>query len=153
MTLLFYLPLLIPALAAVAARPVAAGLEPRTATWLLTAATAALAACSTAALALLAASAAARMPLLADLGHYSPRVLRTGDPVSAWAGLLAAVALTGVAVAVAVAFRRRARALAESFRRAGGCPRTARSWCCPGRPSRRTRCPAGRAGSWSRDAC
>ena len=72
MTLLFYLPLLIPALAAVAARPVAARLEPRTATWLLTVATAALAVCSTAALALLAASAAARVPLLATLGHYSP---------------------------------------------------------------------------------
>ena len=122
MTLLFYLPLLIPALAAVAARPVAARLEPRAATWLLTVATAALAGCSTAALALLAASAAARAPLLAALGHYSPYMLRTGDPVSAWAGLLAAVALTGVAVAVAVAFRRRARALAESFRRAGRLP-------------------------------
>ena len=122
MTLLCYLPLLIPALAAVAARPLAARLEPRVATWLLTAATAALAACSTAALALLAASAAARAPLLAALGHYSPRVLRTGDPVSVWTGLLAAVALAGVAVAVAAAFRRRARALAESFRRAGRLP-------------------------------
>lgn len=122
MTLLFYLPLLIPALAAVAARPVAARLEPRLATWLLAMATVALAACSTAALALLAASAAARAPLLATLGHYSPHVLRTGDPVSAWTGLLAAFALTGAAVAVAVAFRRRARALAESFRRAGRLP-------------------------------
>ncbi len=122
MTLLLYLPLLIPGLAALAARPVAARLEPRLATWLLTAATAALAACSTAALALLAASAAARAPLLASLGHYSPHVLRTGDPVSAWTGLLAAIALTGAAVAVAVAFRRRARALAESFRRAGRLP-------------------------------
>ncbi len=122
MTLLFYLPLLIPALAAVAARPVAARLEPRAATWLLTAATAALAMCSTVALALLAASAAARVPLLATLGHYSLRVLRIGDPVSAWTGLLAAIALTGAAVAVAVAFRRRARALAESFRRSGRLP-------------------------------
>ena len=83
MTLLFYLPLLIPGLAALAARPVAARLEPQAATWLLCTATVALAACSTAALALLAASAAARAPLLASLGHYSRHVLRTGDPVSA----------------------------------------------------------------------
>jgi Peptidase family M48 len=122
MTLLFYLPLLIPALAAAAARPVAARLEPRTATWLLTVAAAALAVCSTAALALLAASAAARVPLLATLGHYSPHALRAGDPVSAWTGLLAAIALTGAAAAVAIAFRRRACALAESFRRAGRLP-------------------------------
>lgn len=47
MRLLVYLPLLIPALAAVAARPLAARLEPREATWLLTAATVALAGCST----------------------------------------------------------------------------------------------------------
>jgi Zn-dependent protease with chaperone function len=122
MTLLFYLPLLIPALAALAARPLASRLEPRAATWLLTAATAALAGFSTVALALLAASAAARVPLLASLGHYSPHVLGTGDPVSALTGLVAAAALTGAAVAVAVAVRRRARALAESFRRAGRLP-------------------------------
>jgi hypothetical protein len=47
MRLLVYLPLLIPALAAVAARPLAARLEPREATWLLTVATVALAGCST----------------------------------------------------------------------------------------------------------
>ena len=62
------------------------------------------------------------MTLLASLGHYSPHVLRTGDPVSVWTGLLAAIALTGAAVAVAVAFRRRARALAESFRQASRLP-------------------------------
>jgi len=63
-----YLPLLIPALALVAARPLADRLEPRLATWLLTATTVALAAFSTAALALLAASALARVPALAELG-------------------------------------------------------------------------------------
>ena len=71
MRLLVYLPLLIPVLAAVAARPLAARLEPREATWLLTVAAVALAGCSTVALALLAASAAARVPALASLGHYS----------------------------------------------------------------------------------
>ncbi len=66
---LLYLPLVMPALAGAAARPLAARLEPRLATWLLTSATVALAGCSTAALALLAAFAAARTPALAALGH------------------------------------------------------------------------------------
>jgi hypothetical protein len=118
MRLLVYLPLLIPVLAAAAARPLAARLEPRVATWLLTTATLALAACSTAALALLVASALAPAPVLAALGHYSQPVVRRGDPIPAVAGAVAALVLTGVAVAVAVTFRRRARGLAESYRRA-----------------------------------
>ncbi len=118
MRLLVYLPLLIPALAAAAARPLAARLEPREATWLLTAATVALAGCSTVALALLAASAAARAPALAALGNYSQSVMHRADPTSAVTGAVAAVVLTGLAVAVAVTFRYRARALAESYRRA-----------------------------------
>ena len=115
---LLYLPLVIPALAGMSARPLAARLEPRQATWLLTSATVALAGCSTAALALLAAYAAARAPFLATLGDYSQQVMRRGDPISAAAGTAAALALTGAAVAVAVMLRSRARALAESYRRA-----------------------------------
>src|ERR1017187_5315488 len=71
---LLYLPLIIPALAGAAARPLAARLEPRQATWLLTSAAVALAGCSTAALALLAAYAAARAPALAAVGDYSQLV-------------------------------------------------------------------------------
>jgi hypothetical protein len=115
-----YLPLVLPALAGVAARPVADRLDPRMATWLLTVATVALAGCSTAALALLAAYAAARAPILATLGDYSRPVIRRGDPVSAEWGVVAALALAGAAVAVAIMFRSRARALAESYRRAAG---------------------------------
>jgi len=92
--LLVYLPLLIPALAAVAAR------------------------CSTVALALLAALAIAQVPVLADLGDYSQSVIHHHDPTSAVIGAVAAVVLTVAAVAVAVAFRHRACALAESYRRA-----------------------------------
>ena len=117
---LLYLPLVIPALAGVAARPLAARLEPRHATWLLTIAAVALAACSMAALALLAAYAAARAPFLAAAGGYSPQVMRRGDPISAAVGAAAALALTGGAVAAAIMFRNRARALAESYRRAAG---------------------------------
>src|SRR5262249_1921005 len=112
------LPLLVPALATVAARPLAARLEPRLATWLLTATAVALAAFSTAALALLAASTLARSSLLAALGDYSQPALRHGDPVPVLAGVAAALLLTAAAVAVAVLIRARARALAESYRRA-----------------------------------
>jgi Zn-dependent protease with chaperone function len=117
---LLYLPLVIPALAGAAARPLAARLEPRHATWLLTAAAVALAGCSMAALALLAAYAAAKAPFLAAAGGYSSEVMRRGDPIPVAAGVAAALALTGGAVAVAVMFRNRARALAESYRRAAG---------------------------------
>jgi beta-lactamase regulating signal transducer with metallopeptidase domain len=117
MSLLVYLPLLLPALAAAAARPLAARLEPCRATWLLTVATVVLAVCSMAALALLVAAAAARSPFVASLGHYSQPVVRRGDATSAVTGAVAAVLLTGAAVAVAVMIRRRARALAESYRR------------------------------------
>jgi hypothetical protein len=113
-----YLPLLVPVLAAVAARPLAARLEPRLATWLLTATTVALAVFSTAALALLAASTLARVPALAAAGGYSQPALRRGDPVAVLAGAAAALLLTAAAVAVAVVIRARARGLAESYRRA-----------------------------------
>src|SRR6202044_334005 len=117
---LLYLPLVIPALAGAAARPLAARLEPRHATWLLTTAAVALAACSMAALALLAAYAAAKLPFLAAAGDYSTAVMRRGDPIPAAAGVAAALALTGGAAAGAGMFRNRARALAESYRRAAG---------------------------------
>ena len=118
MRLFVYLPLLIPVLAAAVARPLAARLEPRDATWLLTGAAVVLAGCSTVALALLAASAAARVPVMASLGDYSQNVMHRADPTSAVTGAVAAVVLTVAAVAVAVALRHRARALAESYRRA-----------------------------------
>jgi Zn-dependent protease with chaperone function len=143
---LVYLPLVIPALAGAAARPLAARLEPRQATWLLTTAAVALAACSTAALALLAAFAAARAPFLAALGDYSQRVIRHGDPISASTGAIAGLALAGAAVAVAVISCSRVRALAESYRRAAGLqaddsvvvvPGPAiQAYALPGRPGR-----------------
>src|SRR2546430_14471859 len=96
----WYLRLVIPALAGVAARPVAARLDPRQATWLLTAAIVALAGCSTVALALLVAYAAARAPVLATLGDYSQPAIRRGDPVSAALGVAAALALAAAGVGV-----------------------------------------------------
>src|SRR6201987_4177375 len=146
MNAVVYLPLLVPVLAAAAARSLAAGREPRRATWLLTATTVALAVFSTAALALLAASALARVPFLAALGGYSQPVLRSGDPAPALAGSAAALLLTAVAVAVAVVIRARARALAESYRRAArmapggsvvvGPGRSIEAYALPGSPRR-----------------
>src|SRR5271166_820768 len=115
---LLFLPLVIPALAGAAARPLAAVLEPRQATWLLTSTAVALAACSSVALALLAAYAAAKAPILAALGDYSQQIVRRSDPIPLSAGAIAGLALTAAAVAVAVIFRNRARALAASYRRA-----------------------------------
>src|SRR4029077_16650968 len=109
-----------------------ARLEPRRATWLLTATTVALAAFSTAALALMAASALARVPVLAALGDYSQPALRRGDPVPALAGLAAALLLTAAAVTVAVVSRARARALAGSCRRAARRTRGGRVGVLPG---------------------
>jgi Zn-dependent protease with chaperone function len=115
---LLYLPLVLPALVSVAARPLAAVMEPRQATWALTFTAVGLALCSSVSLALLTAYAAARIPGLAALGDYSQQIVRRGDPIPLPAGALAAIALVAAAAAVAVYFRGRARALAESFRRA-----------------------------------
>ena len=52
------------------------------------------------------------------MGDYSQSVVHRADPTPAVTGAVAALVLTGAAVAVAVAFRHRARALAESYRRA-----------------------------------
>lgn len=118
MQVLVFIPLLLPALAAAAARPLAARLEPCRATWLLTSAAVILAVCSTAALALLAAWAAAAAPPLAALGDYSAAVARRGDPAPALTGGAAALLLAAVGIATACTLARRARALAESYRRA-----------------------------------
>ena len=118
MQFLVFIPLLIPAVAAAAARPLAGRLKPRQGTWLLAASAIVLAGCSTAALALLAAWAAAAAPPLAALGDYSETVARRGDPAPILTGIAATVLLVGAAMTTAIAVRRRGRALAESYRRA-----------------------------------
>jgi Zn-dependent protease with chaperone function len=143
---LLYLPLVLPALAGLAARPLAALLDPRQATWLLSIGAVALAMCSSAALALLAAYAAARSPLLSALGDYSPRVMGRGDPIPNAIGAIAGLALAGAAIAVIAVFRNRARALAAAYRHAAeldGCDRVVvvpgpaiEAYALPGKPGR-----------------
>jgi hypothetical protein len=91
-----YLPLVIPMLAAAAARPLAARLPPAAATWLLVLTAIALALASSAVLGLLALTALVRIPLVDSLGSMSGPVISQDDPAA-------------VPVAIAAGARRAAR--------------------------------------------
>src|SRR5215469_3922439 len=122
MRLAVYLPLVIPALAALAARPLADRLPPRPATWLLAASALALAACSSLVLGLLAFTALIRIPLIAGLGHMSARAVSQADPESVPVAIIAAALLAYAAVAAGRAGARRALAIAAAGRRARDLP-------------------------------
>jgi hypothetical protein len=115
---LLALPLLVPALAGLMARPLAARMEPRQAVWLFTVASVVLAACSSAALALVASYAAVRSPVLAAAGGYSLLAVRNADPVPALAGLPAGALLLAAVIAASALVRSRAIAIARSYRHA-----------------------------------
>ena len=117
-----YVPLLIPALAALAARPLAARLRPVVATWLLTLSALALAAASSAVLGMLTLSALLRIPLVAGVGHLSDPVISGGDEVSLPVAVVAGGLLVAAAVAATRAVWRRAAAIAAAYRRAGSLP-------------------------------
>jgi len=116
--LALYVPLVVPLLAAAAARPITARLPPQAATWLLTGAAVALAGLSTACLGMLALAAMVRIPLVADLGHMSARVFSRGDPASLSVSVTASVLLAAATVAACRAGWRRARALLAAARHA-----------------------------------
>ncbi|MEV6010657.1 M56 family metallopeptidase [Streptomyces sp. NPDC051976] len=107
-------PLLVPLLAAPAARRLADALPPRAAAWLLAVSATALAACSTAALCLLAGAGALRLPPVAAFGHLVLPVV--GDQETDPAGIVAAV-LLAVVVATLVRTSRRHLVLAARARR------------------------------------
>jgi hypothetical protein len=117
-----YVPLLIPALAALAARPLAARLRPVVATWLLTLSALALAAASSAVLGMLALSALLRIPFVAGVGHLSDAVISRGDAVSLPVAVIAGGVLSAVALAASRAVWWRAGAIAAAYRRAGTLP-------------------------------
>jgi Zn-dependent protease with chaperone function len=85
-----YLPLVVPVLAALAARPLADRLPPVAATWLLAASALALALASSAVLGMLALSALVRLPVIAALWHLSRPVIASGDAVSLPIAIVAA---------------------------------------------------------------
>lgn len=101
MHVLVWLPLLIPAIAALAARPLADRLPPRTATWLLAASSVILAGASCGALGLLALAAAVRIPFVDAAAGMSIRAVNSSDPASMPLGILAG-ALLAVAATAAV---------------------------------------------------
>lgn len=122
MNVAIYLPLLVPLLAAAAARPLAERLPPRTAAWLLTGSALALAIASSAVLGLLAMAAAFRIPLVDAIGGMSLGVVSRGDPASLPLGMVAAAALAAAALAALRAGWRRAGAMAAAHRQARGLP-------------------------------
>ncbi|MFH7596729.1 M56 family metallopeptidase [Streptomyces racemochromogenes] len=111
MHLAVYLPLLFPALAGLGADPLARRLEPRLATWLLTAAGLLLAASSTLVLGLLALAGLVRIPLVDALKGYAPAVVARQDPAAWPAALAGAVLLTFAVLAAVRLAARRAGAL------------------------------------------
>jgi Zn-dependent protease with chaperone function len=146
MHLVVYLPLLVPLLAAVAARPLAARLPPVAATWLLTLSALALALASSAVLGLLALTALVRIPVVDSVGEMSGPLISQNDPASipiaicAGALLVAAVTLAGRAlwrrVSALAAAGREATALCGSGQVVIVEDEAADAYTLPGRPCR-----------------
>ncbi len=122
MHLVVYLPLVIPLLAALAARPLADRLPPVAATWLLTASSLALAAASSAVLGLLAVSALVRIPFVAAVANMSLQAFSRGDTVSLPVAIAAGGLLAAAAAAATRALVRRGRAIVAAGRQARRLP-------------------------------
>jgi hypothetical protein len=122
MRVAIYLPLVLPLLAAVAARPIVDRLPPKAAAWLLSAGALALALTSSAVLGLLALSALIRLPLVEAIGHLSRPAVTTGDAVSVPVAIVAGALLAAAATAVVTAAGRGTAAIARAHRHASGLP-------------------------------
>lgn len=117
-----YLPLVIPLLAALAARPLADRLPPAAATWLLAASSLALALASSAVLGLLALSALIRIPYVDAVGHLSRPVIASSDAISVPVAIVAGAVLAAAVVAACRALWRRAAAITAAHRHARALP-------------------------------
>jgi len=117
-----YLPLVVPVLAAIAARPLADRLPPAAATWLLAASALALALASSAVLGMLTLSALVRLPVVATLWHLSRPVIASGNAVSLPVAIVAGGLLAVAAVAACRAVWRRSRAIVAAHRHASSLP-------------------------------
>ena len=144
-----YLPLVLPAVVALTARPVAARLAPGLATWLLTVSSVLLAAASGAALGVLVLAGVLQVPQVAAVGHLSLRAFRDADPAaSVPLAVVAGLALAAAAAAALRAAWRRGRALVAACHAAAGWPtgqlaviedETAAAFAVPGLTGRRGR--------------
>ncbi|MFB4297502.1 M56 family metallopeptidase [Actinomadura sp. NTSP31] len=140
------LPLVLPAVMSLAARPLSGRLPPRTATWLLTATAVVLALASTASLAELALGGALRLPVIAGLGHLSEHVLHRDPETSPVVATVAGPALAASLAAAGWAAVRRVRGLLAGARAARALPGrgivavveddAADAFALPGRPGR-----------------
>lgn len=122
MHLAVYLPLVIPVLAALAARPLADRLPPAAATWLLAGSSLALAATSSAVLGLLALSALVRVPFVDTIANMSVQAISRGDTVSLPVAIAAGGLLAAAAAAAARALWRRGTAIVAAGRQARRLP-------------------------------
>jgi hypothetical protein len=122
MHLAVYLPLVIPVLAALAARPLADRLPPVAATWLLAGSSLALAAASSAVLGLLAMTALVRVPFVDTVANMSVQVISRDDPASLPVAVLAGALLAVVAAAACRALWRRGVAIVDAGRQARRLP-------------------------------
>ena len=122
MHLAVYLPLVMPLLAAVAARPLAGRLPPAAATWLLVLSALALALASSAVLGMLALTALVRIPVVESLAEMSGPVISQHDPASVPVAVAAGALLAAAATVACRALWRRAAALAAAGREARRLP-------------------------------
>jgi Peptidase family M48 len=122
MHLAVYLPLVIPVLAALAARPLADRLPPVAATWLLCASSLSLALASSAVLGLLALSALVRIPFVAAIADMSMPVVSRSDSVSVPVAIVAGALLAAAAAAAVRALWRRGAAIVAAGRQARRLP-------------------------------
>jgi Zn-dependent protease with chaperone function len=117
-----YLPLAIPVVAALAARPLSERLSPCAATWLLAGSALALAASSSAMLALLTLSALVRVPFVAGFAHLSAQAISQADPASMPVAIIAGTVLAIVSFGACRALLHRVGAIAAAGRRARELP-------------------------------
>ncbi|MEU9890976.1 M56 family metallopeptidase [Sphaerisporangium sp. NPDC051011] len=117
-----YLPLLLSLLAPLVARPLSERCEPRLATWLLTVSAVVLAAATTISLGLLTITGLIRIPLLADLGHWSAHAAQRDDPTGPSIALVAGLLLGGAVLTAARVLVRRARTLVAAAAEAACMP-------------------------------
>jgi Zn-dependent protease with chaperone function len=117
-----YLPLLLPLLAAAAARPLAERLPPVAATWLLALSAVTLALASSAVLGLLALTAMLRIPLVDSAGDLSRSVINQDDPASVPVAIIAGALLVAAATAAGRAIWHRASAMIAAGRQARRLP-------------------------------
>ena len=128
MHVLIWLPaLVIPLIAAGAARPLADRLPPRTATWLLAGSAVVLAGASCGVLGVLALAAAVRIPFVDTLGGMSLTAVSDRDPASLPLGILAGALLAAAAAAAVRAAWLRSAALIAAHRHTRRLPSAGRT--------------------------